>query len=193
MAILPIRTFGDPVLRQRASEVVEIDGKIASLCNDMLATMYDAPGVGLAAPQVGILKRLFVYDIGDGPQVMVNPEVHETDGEFEYDEGCLSIPGMSIPIVRADRVHVVGRDLDGNEVDFEAEELFGRVVLHELDHLDGVLMLDRLEPDQRKKVMRELRRMADLATLIGPDSPDSPNGGGGHTAPAATKPAFGLG
>ncbi len=178
MAILPIRTFGDPVLRQRAAEITEIDGKIASLCDDMLLTMYDAPGVGLAAPQVGILKRLFVYDVGDGPQVMVNPVIAETDGELEFDEGCLSIPGMHIPIVRADRVHVTGRDLDGNEVDFEADDLFGRVVLHELDHLDGVLMLDRLDPEMRKQVMRELRRMADQAAEI---------------EPLAAKPAFGLG
>jgi peptide deformylase len=156
-----IRLLGDPVLRQRAAEVTEIDGKIARICEGMLPAMYEAEGLGLAAPQVGIQKRLFVYDLGqgDGPQVVVNPRIIETDGEFTYAEGCLSVPGMSFEIVRPDRVHLTGFDLDGNVVSVEAQELLGRLFQHELDHLDGVLLLDHLDDEQRKAALRTWRRM----------------------------------
>lgn len=155
-----IRIVGDPVLRQRAAEVTEIDGRLAAVCNDMLRTMYDAPGLGLAAPQVGIQKRFFVYDLGagDGPEVLVNPEVVASDGEWEYHEGCLSVPGLSFDIVRPRRVHVRGVDLDGREVDFEADDLLARLVQHELDHLDGVLLLEHLDDEQRREAKRALRR-----------------------------------
>ena len=95
MAPYSIRVVGDPVLRQRAAEVSAIDGRLAKLAEDMIATMYDAPGVGLAAPQVGVEKRMFVYDVGDGPFTIVNPEIVERDGEWAYEEGCLSVPGLS--------------------------------------------------------------------------------------------------
>jgi peptide deformylase len=123
----------------------------------MIETMYAASGVGLAAPQVGIEKRLFVYDIGDGPQTLINPEIVESSGEWEYDEGCLSVPDLHWPIVRASHVHMVGLDLEGNEVSVEGDELLGRVLQHELDHLDGVLLIERLDKDQRKQAMRVLR------------------------------------
>ncbi|MGY6502281.1 MAG: peptide deformylase [Acidimicrobiales bacterium] len=157
MAPYEIRTFGDPVLRTRAEEIADIDGKLARLAEDMLATMYDAPGLGLAAPQIGVQKRLFVYDIGDGPAVLVNPVISESDGEWVYDEGCLSVPGYSFEIVRPKVVHLTGYDLDGNEVAFEADELLSRLFQHELDHLDGVLLLERLDDDQRKQALRALR------------------------------------
>lgn len=154
-----IRLVGDPVLRQRAEEVTEIDGRLAKLCEDMLETMYDAPGLGLAAPQVGVQKRFFVYDLGagDGPEVLINPVVTESEGEWEYHEGCLSVPGMSFDIVRPKRVSVSGLDLDGNEVEFEADEVLARLVQHELDHLDGILLLERLDEEQRREAKRMLR------------------------------------
>jgi len=153
-----LRTFGDPVLRQRAAEVEELDGDLARLAETMVATMYEAIGLGLAAPQVGVLKRMYTYDVGDGPAVLVNPQIVDSHGEWTYDEGCLSIPDVHVEIVRPKVVTVQGIDLDGKEVVFEGDELMGRLIQHEIDHLDGVLMLDRLEPDQRKAVLREMRR-----------------------------------
>lgn len=156
-----IRIVGDPVLRQRAAEVTDIDGRLAKLAEDMLETMYDAPGLGLAAPQVGVQKRMFVYDlgVGDGPQVLVNPVIVESSGEWEFAEGCLSVPGLHFDIVRPKEVHVSGVDLDGQEVSFEADELLARLVQHELDHLDGVLLLEHLEEDQRREAKRAVRRL----------------------------------
>jgi len=162
MAPFDIRTFGDPVLKQVASEVTDIDGRIAKLAEDMLATMYEAPGLGLAATQVGVQKRLFVYDLGDGSggHTIVNPVIHEARGEWMYDEGCLSVPGLSFEIVRPKEVHVTGYDLDGNEVSIEADEVEARLFQHELDHLDGVLLLSHLDDDQRRDALRILRQRA---------------------------------
>lgn len=152
-----IRLIGDPVLRQRAADVTDIDGKLARLAEDMLTTMYDAPGLGLAGPQVGVQKRIFVYDIGEGPQVVINPEVRESRGEWGYDEGCLSIPGLAFELVRPKEIHLVGYDLEGNELSVEADDLLARCFQHELDHLDGVLFIERLEPDDRKAAMKIIR------------------------------------
>jgi peptide deformylase len=157
MSTYPVRVFGDPVLKQKAKDVTEIDGQLARFVETMVDTMYDASGVGLAAPQVGVQKRMFTFDVGEGPQVLINPEVAEATGEWVYEEGCLSIPGFHFEIVRPKVVTMTGVDLDGNEVVIEGDELLGRVFLHELDHLDGVLMLDRLEPAERKRALRELR------------------------------------
>jgi peptide deformylase len=156
-----IRVFGDPVLKSKAAEITDVDAKLVTLADEMLRTMYAAPGIGLAATQVGVRKRLFVYDLGDEPRTIVNPRIVESDGEWVYDEGCLSIPGLYLEIARPKVVHLVGHDLDGNEVSIEADELLARVFQHELDHLDGVLMFDRLTPDQRKQALAEWRRMQD--------------------------------
>jgi peptide deformylase len=166
-----IRIVGDPVLRQRADEVTDIDGRLAKLCDDMVQTMYDAPGLGLAAPQVGVQKRFFVYDLGagDGSQVLINPVITETAGEWEYYEGCLSVPGLGFDIVRPKEVHVSGVDLDGNEVSFEADELLARLMQHELDHLDGVLLLDHLDDEQRREAKRAIR---ERAMAGGPPEPE---------------------
>lgn len=176
MSAFEIRTIGDPVLRSRADEIADIDGRLAQLVDDMLVTMYEAPGIGLAAPQVGVRKRLFVYDIGDGPQALVNPVISGSDGEWVYDEGCLSVPGYSFEIVRPKVVHLTGYDLDGNEVEFEADELLARLFQHELDHLDGVLLLERLDDDQRAEALRVMRNDALAAAgddgLSGPVLPD---------------------
>ncbi|HUY63222.1 MAG TPA: peptide deformylase [Acidimicrobiales bacterium] len=162
MSNYAIRTYGDPVLRQRAREVEDIDGRLKQLADDMALTMYEAPGVGLAAPQVGIQKRLFVFDVGDGegPRTVVNPVVTEARGEWTYEEGCLSVPGLSWPIVRSKEVHLQGYDLDGNEVSVDADEFLARVFQHEVDHLDGVLLVERLDDDQRRQALRVLRARA---------------------------------
>jgi peptide deformylase len=160
MAQYDIRVFGDPVLRTPTTRVTEIDGALKQLVDDMLETMYAAPGVGLAAPQVGVQKRFFVYDVGEGPGVVINPEITESRGEWVHDEGCLSVPGLFWPIVRAKQVLLVGQDIDGNDVAFEADELLARMFQHEVDHLDGTLLLARLDGDQRKEAMRALRSRA---------------------------------
>jgi peptide deformylase len=178
VSTLAIRTFGDPVLRQRAREVEVFDGRLAKLAEDMIATMYAAPGCGLAATQVGIERRLFVYDWGDGPDTIVNPEIVESDGEWAFVEGCLSIPGLSWEVVRPNSVHLRGRNLDGEEVDFEVDEFEGRVFQHELDHLDGVLYVERLDDDQRKQVMKILRtRALGLEPMAPPEPPRRRRGG----------------
>ena len=159
-----IRVFGDPVLKQRAAEVTELDGRLARLVDDMTATMYAAPGVGLAAPQVGVQQRLFVYDLHDGlgARTLVNPVLVESSGEWSFDEGCLSVPGLSFEIVRPRSIHLRGYDIDGNEVEIEADEYDARVFQHELDHLDGILLVERLDADTRKQALRTLRnRMLD--------------------------------
>jgi peptide deformylase len=154
---LTIRQYGDPVLKERTSEVREIDASVAALVESMIDTMYEAPGSGLAANQIGVMRRIFVYDVGEGPRAVINPRIVESDGEWTYDEGCLSIPGLSWDIVRPNAVHLVGLDLDGNELSIEATELEGRVFQHELDHLDGILLVERLDADQRKEAMKILR------------------------------------
>ncbi len=155
--MFPIRQYGDPVLKQRTREIEEIDGSVAALIDEMIETMYAAPGSGLAANQVGVQRRLFVYDIGDGPLAVINPRIVETSGEWTYDEGCLSVPGLSWEIVRPNEVHLVGLDRDGNELSIEADEIEGRVFQHELDHLDGVLLVERLDAAQRKEALKILR------------------------------------
>ncbi len=158
MSTLPIRVYGDPVLNQVTTAVDDIDGRIAALAATMIETMYEAPGVGLAANQIGVQKRLFVYDKGDGPVVVVNPVIVETDGEWTYEEGCLSVPGLSWEITRPNSVHLTGYDLDGRVIDVETSEFEGRIFQHEMDHLDGVLLVERLDDEQRRDAKRLLRR-----------------------------------
>jgi peptide deformylase len=159
MSAYPLRLFGDPVLKQRAREVEEITGDLATLVHGMFETMDAEEGVGLAAPQVGVRKRLFTYDLheGDGPGVVINPEIVEMSGETVSDEGCLSVPGFRFEILRAERVTMRGLDLDGNEIVLEGDELLARMIQHEIDHLDGVLLLDRIDPEVRREALREMR------------------------------------
>ncbi len=166
---LTIRQYGDPVLRERAREVEDIDASVVSLVDSMIETMYAAPGTGLAANQIGVQRRIFVYDAGEGARPIINPRILESDGEWVFDEGCLSVPGLSWEIVRPNAVHLVGLDLEGNEVSIEASEFEGRVFQHELDHLDGILLVERLDEDQRKEALKILRsRTLDLT----PSDPD---------------------
>lgn len=159
MSTQEIRIIGDPVLQQRANDVADIDGALVRLIDNMFDSMYAAPGLGLAAPQIGVRKRIFVYDIDDDPQVLINPEIVEARGEWAYEEGCLSVPGLAWEIVRPKEIHLRGLDLDGNQVDIEADELLGRVFQHELDHLDGVLLVDHLTEEQRGEAKRSLREL----------------------------------
>jgi peptide deformylase len=162
MAILPIRTFGDPVLRMNTALVTDIDDGVRKLVADMIETMYDAPGVGLAATQIGVSRRVCVFDAndGNGAQVLINGRIVETDGELVYDEGCLSVPGYWWEITRPEFARARGLDLEGNEVEYSGTGLMGRVLQHELDHLDGTLLIERLEPAVRKQALRELRNQA---------------------------------
>ena len=157
MAVFPIRIFGDPVLRISTRPVEVFDDALRRLAEDMIETMYDAPGVGLAAPQIGVQKRICVFDAGDGPRVLINPEIVEASGEWEFEEGCLSVPGHFWNITRPAYVRAVGQDLDGARVEFAGEELLGRVLQHETDHLNGRLLIERLERAARKAALRDIR------------------------------------
>jgi peptide deformylase len=156
-----IRTFGDPVLKSKAAPVTDVDGKLVRLVDEMFTTLYDSGnGIALAAPQIGVQKQIFVWDFGEGDQqVIFNPEIVESDGEWVYDEGCLSIPGLYVEMVRPKTVLMRGVDINGNVVEREADELEARMYQHELDHLHGVLMFDRMTSDQRKEAMAEFRRI----------------------------------
>ena len=152
-----IRTFGDPVLKAVAQPVVDIDEKLVRLTDEMFDVMYKAPGIGLAATQIGVQRQVFVWDIDEERRVILNPQIVESSGEWLYDEGCLSIPGLYVEMLRPKRVLVRGINLDGNAVEFEADELLARLFQHEVDHLNGVLMFDRMTPDKRKEATRLYR------------------------------------
>lgn len=162
MAIFPIRTFGDPGLRTPARNVEDVDDKIHKLIDDMIETMYEAPGVGLAAPQIGVGLRVAVFDAGDGlgARTMINPKLLETEGEWEFEEGCLSVPGYWWTITRPAYAKIRALDESGEEVVYEGDELMGRVLQHEYQHLDGILILDQLGRRERKKALKELSEQA---------------------------------
>lgn len=155
MALRTIRTEGDAVLNKISKPVKEMTPKVLALITDMLDTMYDSMGVGLAAPQVGILKRIVVIDVGDGPMVLINPEILETEGEQTGDEGCLSVPGMAGKVTRPNYVKVKALDIDMKEVIYEGEELLARAFCHEIDHLDGHLYTELVEGELHEVVYGE--------------------------------------
>ena len=155
-----IRIFGDPVLKSKAAPVADIDGKAVRLVDKMFDALYGTDnGLALAAPQIGVQKQVVVWDFGEDPQVVFNPEIVESDGEWVYEEGCLSIPGLYVEIARPKQVLLRGVDLDGNPIEWEADELQARMFQHELDHLNGVLMFDRMTSTQRREALAEWRRM----------------------------------
>jgi len=159
VSVLPIRKLGDPVLREPCRDVEVFDQLMLRLYQDMLDTMYDAPGVGLAAPQIGLSLRFFVYDAndGNGPGSMANPVLSEHEGEQVEEEGCLSIPNIWCPTNRALRVRVSGLDLEGRPISLEGEGLHARIFQHETDHVNGLLFIDRLSEEDRRQAMAELR------------------------------------
>ncbi len=164
-----IRTYGDPVLKTKATEVADIDGKIARLVDDMFDTLYgNDSGIALAAPQIGVQKQIFVWDVDDEQMAIINPQIVESSGEWVYDEGCLSIPGLYVEMLRPNSVLVRGLTVDGDEIEIEASELRGRMFQHEIDHLHGVLMFDRMTPEQRKQAMIEYRRLQEQPVAEAP-------------------------
>lgn len=164
MAILPIRVYPDPVLRVRCPPVESFDDELRRLASDMIETMHAAPGVGLAAPQVGVEKRLAVVDVSVGEdrqvlKVLVNPEIVDERGRDVDSEGCLSIPGVTEKVARPVAVRVAAHDLEGGPVEIEVEALEARAVCHEIDHLNGVLFIDRLRGLRKDRVRRQLKKL----------------------------------
>jgi peptide deformylase len=172
--VQPIRLFGDPALRTPADPVRDFDKELRTLVKDLTDTMLDAPGVGLAAPQIGVGLRVFTYYVDDELGHLVNPQLDLSDEQQEGDEGCLSFPGLAYPTKRALRVVARGTDMHGEPVVVEGSELLARCVQHETDHLDGVLFIDRLDRDQRKLAMRAIRE-AEWAGQTAPPVRASPH------------------
>jgi len=161
MALLPILEFPDPRLRQRARPVKVVDAAIRMLVDDMLETMYAAPGIGLAASQVNVHRRVIVLDVSaerNEPHVFINPTLTGLEGEIETDEGCLSVPGYYEPVVRAERVRVHALDRDGEPFELAAEGTLAVCIQHECDHLEGKLFVDYLSPLKRQRIKRKLER-----------------------------------
>jgi peptide deformylase len=162
-----IRTYGDPVLKTQAAPVDDIDGKLIRLVDHMFETLAESDaGVALAAPQIGVRKQIFVWALNEDHHVIFNPEIVESDGEWVYEEGCLSIPGLYVEMLRPKTVLMRGIDVNGNEIEREADEFEARMYQHELDHLNGVLMFDRMTPDQRKQAKAEYRRIQAEASPV---------------------------
>ncbi len=170
MAILPIRIYPDPVLRVTCPEVTSFDDRLHRLVDDMVETMHKAPGIGLAAPQVGKEMRLAVVDVsgGEDPEavlVLVNPRLQEQKGTAVEIEGCLSLPGITEKVKRPTRIVVTAQDLDGEPFELEAEDLQARAILHEMDHLDGVLFFDYLTGLKKERVRRKIKKLADVEAV----------------------------
>jgi peptide deformylase len=157
VAIKPIRLFGDPVLRKPALEVVDFDKELRRLVEDLTDTMLDAPGAGLAAPQIGVGLRAFTWSVDGEPGHLINPVLDLSDEIQDGSEGCLSIPGLTFDCKRALSVVARGFNMYGDPVTIEGSELLSRAIQHETDHLDGVLFIDRLDPDSRKLAMKAIR------------------------------------
>lgn len=160
MAVLKVRTYGDPVLRKRAKPVEEVTPQIRAVIADMVETMYDEVGIGLAAPQVGVSLRLMVVGHDDSRQAkaLINPVITEQGGSITAEEGCLSLPGIFAPVTRAEWVKLEAQDPDGTPVAITARGLRARVFQHEMDHLDGVLFIDRLDAVTRDRIKRRIKK-----------------------------------
>ena len=161
MAIRPILCFPDPRLRQKAVPITHITDNIQQLADDMLETMYNAPGIGLAANQINVQKRLVVLDVSedkDQPMIFINPEIISVEGEREYEEGCLSVPEEHEMVTRADKVRVKALNLEGKTFELDAEELLATCIQHEIDHLDGKLFVDYLSNLKRQRIRKRLEK-----------------------------------
>ena len=162
--IRPILKYGAPELQTKSTSIDRVDEEIKTLAQDMLETMYAAPGIGLAAPQVGVNLRLIVLDLSGGEEtghqmILTNPEVTEQEGTQEAEEGCLSVPGFTALVERPSRVHVIGQDLEGSPLEIDADGLLARALCHEIDHLDGILYLNRLSVLKRDLIKRKIRKL----------------------------------
>ena len=164
MALLEIKKYPEQVLKKVAAPVKDLDRALQTLIDSMIETMYAAPGIGLAAPQVDVSKRLVVVDVSlrEGEEapliILINPEVVQTNGDTESEEGCLSLPGIVTSVKRADRVLVRGYDREGNQIEVEGEGLLSRVLQHEIDHLNGTLLIDRMSPIKREFYKKRLKK-----------------------------------
>jgi peptide deformylase len=163
MALREIHTWPSEVLKEKAVPVDDFGEELQRLVDDMVETMYDAPGIGLAAPQVGVSHRLIVIDLSSGTEeeellVLANPEIVSTEGTVECEEGCLSLPGLTLKMSRSEKVVARGQDRRGEGVEIEAEGLLARALQHEIDHLNGVLLIDRLHPIRRELLKKKLKR-----------------------------------
>ncbi len=152
-----LRIYGDPVLKAPSTKVTAVTQSLRTLANDMIDTMYASRGVGLAGPQIGVRKQIFVYDAGDGPHTMLNPEIADAQGTWEFEEGCLSVPKLYFAFERPRTILFRGMDLDEKPVEFRVEGYLARILQHETDHLCGTLILDRLSTEQRQSALRTLR------------------------------------
>lgn len=160
MALKEVVTFPDPVLRKTSEEVEKVSEDIRSLIDDMTETMYAYRGIGLAAIQIGVPKRVIVVDVGEGLVALVNPTICKEEGEVQMEEGCLCLPGVMVDVKRSERVTVKGLDEKGEEVIIEAEGLFARALQHELEHLDGILIVDKVSRIKRELLTSALRKLA---------------------------------
>jgi peptide deformylase len=165
MAVREIRIIGDPVLTRKAEPVAVVDEEIIRLARDMVETVHAAPGIGLAAPQVGVGKRVIVVDasVGENPadlHILINPEIVAKEGEAVCEEGCLSVPDIREKVVRPYRVKVRGLDLEGRPIEVEGEDLLARALCHEVDHLDGILFVEKLSPLKRALIKNKFKRSA---------------------------------
>ncbi|MEZ7891911.1 MAG: peptide deformylase [Candidatus Wallbacteria bacterium] len=161
MTILPILLCGNKTLREKSLPCAKPYSQYKALAENMIETMYKAPGIGLAAPQVGLSIRMFVYDAGKGPQVMINPEILEVSSETcEYDEGCLSVPEISEIVVRPAKIKIKGYGVDGYKIEKEIEGIEARVFQHEYDHLDGILFIDKISTEARQKINSKLKKIS---------------------------------
>lgn len=180
MAILDILRYPDHRLRRKAQPVEQVDDEIRRLAEDMLETMYDAPGIGLAATQVNVQKQVLVIDVSENqnePRVYINPEILERDGETVSEEGCLSVPGIFAEVKRATRVKVRALDRDGNSFEETLEGLLAVCIQHEMDHLDGILFVDYLSELKRRRVRKRLekeRRLIQAGKMSPPEKPATP-------------------
>jgi peptide deformylase len=178
MAILPIRIYPDPVLREPAQLVPIVDDAVRKLVVDMGETMRAAPGVGLAAPQVGVQRRVLVYSASESDDItgLINPEILErSDETVTDDEGCLSIPGLAYPVPRAQRVRVRALDVNGNLIEIDAIDMEARILQHEIDHLDGVLFLERIDPALKREALGILRERGPQPSSWTPTAPSEPS------------------
>jgi len=160
MVILPVRRFGDPVLREKSQQVKEVDEQLKELIKTMEETMHEASGVGLAATQIGILKKVFIFDVGDGAKAIINPQIVSREGTVEEEEGCISVPGVRVKVKRAEKVKIRGQNPEGNPLEIEAEGLLARIFQHEMDHLEGKLILDRCGRGERRRAFNQMEEMA---------------------------------
>ncbi|MBO0847693.1 MAG: peptide deformylase [Nocardioides sp.] len=179
MAVQPIRLFGDPILRTKAIEVVDFDQELRRLVQDLTDTMLEAPGAGLAAPQIGVGLRAFTWNVEGQVGHLVNPVLDLSEETQDGDEGCLSLPGVTIDCRRALSVVARGFDMYGEPVTIEGSELLSRAIQHETDHLDGILFIDRVTPELRKQAMKEIRESEWFGLAGSPTVKVSPHPTGG--------------